>query len=873
MAIRYTASAPARDGATVAVEIDDPAFSGTPVALQLVGVRLAYGEEGRDRHDPVVASRLSVEFFVPDTEDIPAALAQATDYWRVTLKRDGSELWRGLLVEDMIARPLQQETYRLSIQAIDGLGLLEDELWLDDTGEPFEGEATLAQILASALSSLGLGLGLAAAVAWTPGGAAGSSLDATVRREALLKDGRAPSRLDVVRQIVGRFGARILQHGGRWHVVQRELFRLTGSLAASLYDATGAPEGTASVALREVLSGVRMEAHELWRPAVREAAVRYDHGPLPDLIKAGDFRTSVTRQRGEPLPPDPLDYWTLYGGSRIITAGVRRFYVGRTPDRSYLNAVPNDALEVDAIFHGSTKDPAAVRQAIYNSGNYAEQIGGEVLTGQRLLLSADVTLLYNEGEGKGRYMTYYALNIQGTNYFLKYDGTWAQSSDPKDWVQPIMDDGPEWGTNGLYLVKGQVDDASWTRLQIYADPAPASGPVRLRLYGSSDINGNKRDVKSALWDNVSVQIVDDSGETFEALVTEAWRAGRGVRLDEVAFRIGEGPIPAVSGAIRWSGSMAQSWRRAGDATDYTLDALWLDGVMRQAARPLRTRREDRSGWLPTPWKAVEDGGAVYSIEALEIDPVAVRVRLELVEVRWDAVTYVLGSAPTGEGVPVSGGGGGAAAAAGSSLAVVMDLSPAYRTGPFAVLQSDVSAGSVSQIVVDSVGGIPFLQLPPAGAYIRIVHPTTGTIVDAYVASALLDMSGMSATLEVRDVSDTTQPLTLPEDFPAGAPVWLSAIWALAHIESKVSNVLLDKGDLVVGSAGGVPARLPVGGNGQVLMADPDAPLGIKWVSFEPGAGGVAAGPVMAYAAPEGGKPLVAFEYTIDLAYMDENLLP
>jgi hypothetical protein len=41
-------------------------------------------------------------------------------------------------------------------------------------------------------------------------------------------------------------------------------------------------------------------------------------------------------------------------------------------------------------------------------------------------------------------------------------------------------------------------------------------------------------------------------------------------------------------------------------------------------------------------------------------------------------------------------------------------------------------------------------------------------------------------------------------------------------------MILAKGDLIVGSAPGVAAILPVGADGEILMLDPAAPLGVRW---------------------------------------------
>lgn len=53
------------------------------------------------------------------------------------------------------------------------------------------------------------------------------------------------------------------------------------------------------------------------------------------------------------------------------------------------------------------------------------------------------------------------------------------------------------------------------------------------------------------------------------------------------------------------------------------------------------------------------------------------------------------------------------------------------------------------------------------------------------------------------------------------------------------TILDAKGDLIVASAADIPGRLPVGSNGQVLVADSSQALGINWAAPSGGGGGVA----------------------------------
>jgi hypothetical protein len=61
-------------------------------------------------------------------------------------------------------------------------------------------------------------------------------------------------------------------------------------------------------------------------------------------------------------------------------------------------------------------------------------------------------------------------------------------------------------------------------------------------------------------------------------------------------------------------------------------------------------------------------------------------------------------------------------------------------------------------------------------------------------------------------------------------IWDGNNWV--HVAKRILGITKDtvqaKGDLIVGSAPEEVDRLPVGQNGQILVADSSAPLGVRW---------------------------------------------
>jgi hypothetical protein len=79
-------------------------------------------------------------------------------------------------------------------------------------------------------------------------------------------------------------------------------------------------------------------------------------------------------------------------------------------------------------------------------------------------------------------------------------------------------------------------------------------------------------------------------------------------------------------------------------------------------------------------------------------------------------------------------------------------------------------------------------------------------------------------------------LTIPNTFATGNTALASEVNAnftavKTEVDLKVANALLTtKGDIIAASAASTPARLGVGTNGQLLVADSTATNGVAWGS-------------------------------------------
>lgn len=135
----------------------------------------------------------------------------------------------------------------------------------------------------------------------------------------------------------------------------------------------------------------------------------------------------------------------------------------------------------------------------------------------------------------------------------------------------------------------------------------------------------------------------------------------------------------------------------------------------------------------------------------------------------------------------------------------------------------LAVGSNGQIlVVDNTQPLGIKWATPAsggGAAVTSVFGRTGDIVA---------VTGDYTAAQVRNAVDTTQTYANPS--------WLTALsWTrITNAPTFLVDPLINKGDLMIRGATAT-TNLPVGANGQVLMADSTQPTGVHWGSVAAGA--------------------------------------
>ena len=264
----FTSTAASRDGCLYAAHVERHGYIGPADALGMLGLRVQWGVEGgasrgADPLEPIGASRATLT--LRDPGGVLAETSGAPDgAWRLRLERltgpQAGLQWLGYLQQEAYEDSPYAAASGTALGFSDGFGLLSNRpvagpgadvgaaAVVLPTADGLQPGRRLLSIVQQHLTDLSADaqMGLVTAVdwrPWLPGGVVSADTDPLraiwAREDAWLsEDGGSLSALDAIRAIVARFGARLYQSGGRWHVTQRHLLARSvggGTMPAFVY--------------------------------------------------------------------------------------------------------------------------------------------------------------------------------------------------------------------------------------------------------------------------------------------------------------------------------------------------------------------------------------------------------------------------------------------------------------------------------------------------------------------------------------------------------------------------------------------------------------------------------------------------------------
>lgn len=318
MAQRFYSEFTSEHGIDYIVQVWDTAFVGTPIEFNLGagGFQLSYTSDTSERTATIFASQVEFTFYVQNGFHLSfeTALIQANEgRFAIKIFREGDLYWVGQILPDIIDI-LDQPTIHgrpLIIRATDGLGRLKDIDYNDD-GAAYIGTDTFIGHLFNCLNKINIFDLMATdcvktSVGWEEdSAAAGDPLVLTrVKHKAFIKvDDKGTltykTCADIIKEILGKFQARIIQVDGCFHCFQVGQY-VDNSMTVYAYDSTGT--GTGNVSSQTFQQTDNASAGDMIRlsggrftyfPALKDVQLEYKHFTTQNLSFDRQISTGTT---------------------------------------------------------------------------------------------------------------------------------------------------------------------------------------------------------------------------------------------------------------------------------------------------------------------------------------------------------------------------------------------------------------------------------------------------------------------------------------------------------------------------------------------------------------------------------------------------
>lgn len=207
-------------------------------------VSIEYNDKGDYKQEPINGCSCTIGIIAQGTFELKSLYTADEREWMVVV--DGSKKFTGFLIPDSCSEPYESKPYKVTVQATDALGTLEDLPFQKDNGVKYKGFYSDIELLRVCLEKTGLQLPMLLGV---------NTYEVTMNRSFppmqqtfidtarfLDSDGNAFSCLEVIRSILERWSARLHQFNGYWQIVN-VLEKSRGNVKAWKFSAAGTADG------------------------------------------------------------------------------------------------------------------------------------------------------------------------------------------------------------------------------------------------------------------------------------------------------------------------------------------------------------------------------------------------------------------------------------------------------------------------------------------------------------------------------------------------------------------------------------------------------------------------------------------------------
>ena len=215
----------------------------TEIQAQQNPIQINYQNTSNNKLEPIIGSECTLNLIATEDFELEDLYTENEREFLVQIFRNDSLIWSGFIIPDGCQESFTFAPYAISVNAVDGLGLLKNLSYVQNDGNFYVGKQSFIEVIQACLTRLdapSLELNTCVNIydiTMTQGNAFDPLAQAYVNSERYLKDDQfTPMNCEeVLKSILEEWTAVMIQNDGQWYIYRPSELAITGELVFRKY--------------------------------------------------------------------------------------------------------------------------------------------------------------------------------------------------------------------------------------------------------------------------------------------------------------------------------------------------------------------------------------------------------------------------------------------------------------------------------------------------------------------------------------------------------------------------------------------------------------------------------------------------------------
>ena len=315
-------------------------YAGLPIEIQAQQnpIQITYQNTSNLKLDPIMGSECTLNLIATEDFQLEQLYTENEREFMIEVYKNSDLIWTGFIIPDGCQEAFTFAPYPISLNAVDGLGLLKNLSYVQNDGNFYFGKQSFIEVINACLIRLdapSLVLNTCVNiydVTMTQGNAFDPLAQSFVNSERYFKDDNfTPMNCEeVLKSVLEEWTAVMVQNDGEWYIYRPTELALSGDLSfrkyldgVRVYD-----QPTFTASLDALLGGesegvidapyfhINTDQMKMIDKPYKNASMSYKYGQLSNILDNPTLAGAFTDGPGDPIGPRDdvtIPEWTKYG--------------------------------------------------------------------------------------------------------------------------------------------------------------------------------------------------------------------------------------------------------------------------------------------------------------------------------------------------------------------------------------------------------------------------------------------------------------------------------------------------------------------------------------------------------------------------------